>query len=56
MTSNTLKSSTAFCIGTTTAAAAEVFSDTIVLANKPTIENVLVQVIKTFNNRPLESA
>lgn len=56
LTSNSIKNSTAFCIGTTTATAVEEFGDTIVIANKPTIENVLVQVIKTFNNRPLESA
>ncbi len=53
---NTIGNSTAFCIGTTTAAAVEALTDKIVIANKPTIENVLVQVIKTFNNRPLESA
>jgi len=56
LTANTIGNSTAFCIGATTAAAVEAFTDTIVIANKPTIENVLVQVIKTFNNRPLESA
>ncbi|MEJ1221598.1 uroporphyrinogen-III synthase [Sediminicola sp. 1XM1-17] len=56
LTANTIGNSTAFCIGTTTAAALEALTDNIVIANKPTIENVLVQVIKTFNNRPLESA
>lgn len=56
LTSNSIGKSTAFCIGTTTASAVEKFSDTLVIANKPTIENVLVQVIKKFNNRPLESA
>lgn len=54
--SNDLGNSTAFCIGKTTAAAVEPYSSNIVIANKPTVENVLVQVIKTFNNRPLESA
>ena len=56
ITSNTLGKSTAFCIGTTTAATVQAISDNMVIANKPTIENVLVQVIKTFNNKPLESA
>ncbi|MFT4832687.1 MAG: uroporphyrinogen-III synthase [Psychroserpens sp.] len=54
--SNTLGNCTAFCIGTTTAAAIKPLSDNIVIANKPTVENVLIQVIKTFNNKPLESA
>jgi uroporphyrinogen-III synthase len=43
---NSLKSTTAFCIGTTTAAKAEKYTDKIIIATKPTIENVIVQVVK----------
>lgn len=45
---NVLTESTAFCIGTTTAAEAEKHTSRIVLATKPTIENVIVQVIRHF--------
>ncbi|WP_339608940.1 uroporphyrinogen-III synthase [uncultured Planktosalinus sp.] len=43
---NQLKNTTAFCIGTTTAAEAEKYTDKIIIATKPTIENVIVQVVK----------
>ncbi|MEX2349552.1 MAG: uroporphyrinogen-III synthase [Flavobacteriaceae bacterium] len=43
---NTLDNTTAFCIGTTTAAEAEKHTDKIKIATKPTIENVIVQVVK----------
>jgi uroporphyrinogen-III synthase len=43
---NTLKNSTLFCIGETTAAEAKKHSENIKIANKPTVENVLVQAIK----------
>ena len=46
---NELSESTAFCIGTTTAAEAEKYTSKIVLATKPTIENVIVQVIRHFS-------
>ena len=45
---NSLSESTAFCIGTTTAAEAEKHTRNLVLATKPTIESVIVQVIKRF--------
>ena len=45
---NSLSESTAFCIGTTTAAEAEKHTRNLVLATKPTIESVIVQVIKHF--------
>jgi uroporphyrinogen-III synthase len=45
---NDLSDSTAFCIGTTTAAEAEKHTDKIVLASKPSVENVIVQVVKYF--------
>jgi uroporphyrinogen-III synthase len=43
---NQLKNTTAFCIGTTTAAEAEKHTNDIIIATKPTIENVIVQVVK----------
>jgi len=43
---NKLEDTTAFCIGTTTAAEAEKHTNNIVTATKPTIENVIVQVVK----------
>jgi len=45
---NSIGSSTLFCIGTTTADEAKKHSDHIVIANKPTVENVLVQAINHF--------
>lgn len=45
---NSLSGSLAFCIGTTTAAEAEKHTRNLVLATKPTIESVIVQVIKHF--------
>lgn len=46
--SNTLVNGTAFCIGETTATAALAYTQKIVTATKPTIENVIVQVVKYF--------
>jgi uroporphyrinogen-III synthase len=43
---NRLENTIAFCIGTTTAAEAEKYTDEIIIATKPTIENVIVQVVK----------
>jgi len=43
---NSLKNTIAFCIGTTTAAEAEKHTNKIIIATKPTIENVIVQVVK----------
>lgn len=45
---NSMNSSTLFCIGTTTADEAKNHSDNIIIANKPTVENVLVQAINHF--------
>lgn len=45
---NRLENTTAFCIGITTATEAEKHTNKIVIANKPTIENVIVQVVKKF--------
>ncbi|MGO1584442.1 uroporphyrinogen-III synthase [Mesonia sp.] len=47
---NDIKSATAFCIGTTTAKEAEKHTKNIIIANQPTIENVIVQVVKTYKN------
>ncbi|TKD65001.1 uroporphyrinogen-III synthase [Flavobacterium sp. ASW18X] len=46
---NTLKETEAFCIGRTTAAEARKYTEKIIIATKPTIENVIVQAIKTLN-------
>jgi uroporphyrinogen-III synthase len=48
---NSLANSWAFCIGDTTAAEAKKHTKNIVIANKPTVENVLVQAIKHFYSR-----
>ena len=45
---NTLSDSPVFCIGETTAQEAKKHSENIIVANKPTVENVLVQVAKHF--------
>ncbi len=47
---NNLKDHWAFCIGETTAAEAKKHTDQITIANKPTVENVLVQAIKHFRS------
>ena len=46
MLKNTIENSTAFCIGTTTAAQAEHHTKNIAIAPLPTVEHVLAQVIK----------
>lgn len=43
---NSLKNTKAFCIGTTTAVEAEKYTNELIIATKPTIENVIVQVVK----------
>ena len=45
---NKLNSSTAFCIGTTTATEAKKHTNNIIIANKPSIENVIVQAVKKY--------
>lgn len=47
---NRLENTIAFCIGTTTAAEAEKHTNNIKTATKPTIENVIVQVVKYLKN------
>lgn len=43
---NEIQNSTAFCIGKTTAAVARKLTQNLIIANKPTIENLIVQVVK----------
>ncbi|MEO9513021.1 MAG: uroporphyrinogen-III synthase [Flavobacteriaceae bacterium] len=45
---NSISKSMVFCIGNTTAAEAKRHTDQIVIASRPTVENVLVQAIKYF--------
>ncbi len=47
---NDLKHLWGFCIGETTAAEAKKYTNQITIANKPTVENVLVQAIKHFRS------
>ena len=47
---NSLHNTPAFCIGETTAKAAHKHTNTLIIANKPTIENTLIQAIKYFKN------
>ncbi|SDQ16617.1 uroporphyrinogen-III synthase [Flagellimonas zhangzhouensis] len=46
---NKIGNSTLFCIGDTTANEAKKHSKNVIIANKPTVENVLVQVIKELS-------
>jgi len=48
MMHNNLEQSIAFCIGDTTAKAAHEHAKSVIIANKPTIENTLIQSIKYF--------
>ncbi|WP_127136164.1 uroporphyrinogen-III synthase [Flagellimonas oceanensis] len=47
---NTLGESTLFCIGNTTASEAQKHSKNIIVANRPTVENVLVQAINNYKH------
>lgn len=47
---NQLGNQRVFCIGSTTAAEAEKYTDHISVANKPTVKNVIVQIIKTYKS------
>lgn len=50
ISSNVLNGSLAFCIGNTTATEAGKHTKKIVTATSPSIENVIVQVVKKLNN------
>jgi uroporphyrinogen-III synthase len=43
---NTITNEMCFCIGTTTAKAVEKYSKNIIVANQPSVENVIIQCIK----------
>ncbi|WP_324720283.1 uroporphyrinogen-III synthase [Salinimicrobium sp. HB62] len=45
---NDLRGSLAFCVGTTTASEAKNYTNNIIIASTPSIENVIVQVVRTF--------
>ena len=45
---NNMGTSVAFCIGPTTAREAQKHTQNIIISNKPTVENVIVQVVKYF--------
>jgi uroporphyrinogen-III synthase len=45
---NSIGNAVCFCIGNTTAAALEDITPTIVIANKPTVENVVVQCVNYY--------
>lgn len=46
---NSLNNSTVFCIGTTTASEAGKHTQNIIIATKPSVENVIVQVVKKLS-------
>ncbi|WP_306351388.1 uroporphyrinogen-III synthase [Flavobacterium sp. '19STA2R22 D10 B1'] len=46
---NQITNEMCICIGTTTASALEGITENIVLANQPTVENVIIQTLKYFN-------
>ena len=48
---NTIKNQTCFCIGTTTATALNGITNNIVIANKQTVENVIIQCINYYSNK-----
>lgn len=48
---NKIKDSTAFCIGKTTAKEAEQYTENIIIANKPSIENLIVTVVKHYKQK-----
>ncbi len=50
ISANVLNSSLAFCIGNTTATEAGKHTQNLITATRPSIENVIVQVVKKLNN------
>ncbi|MFO7720206.1 MAG: uroporphyrinogen-III synthase [Gillisia sp.] len=47
---NKMNQNIAFCIGTTTASEAKKFTENIIIATKPSIDNVIVQVVKKYRH------
>ena len=50
LSANAITTEVCFCIGATTAAALKGITDTIVVANKPSVENVIIQCINHYKN------
>lgn len=48
---NKIGESISFCIGNTTASEAKKHTNNIIVANKPTVENVIVQAVKHFTKK-----
>lgn len=48
---NTIENQTCFCIGTTTAAALNGITNNIVIANKQTVENVIIQCVNYYSSK-----
>jgi len=48
---NTITNEMCFCIGNSTAAAVEEVTQQLIIANKPTVENVIVQCINYYNKQ-----
>jgi uroporphyrinogen-III synthase len=48
---NTITDETCFAIGTTTAEALESITTNIIIANQPTVENVIIQCIKHYSKK-----
>lgn len=46
---NSLSGHACFCIGTTTARALENKTENVIIANQPSVENVIIQTIKYYN-------
>jgi uroporphyrinogen-III synthase len=48
---NTITDEMCFCIGNTTASAVEEVTQNLIIANKPTVENVIIQCINHYNRK-----
>ena len=51
LSANSIADEVCFCIGTTTAEALKDITNNIVIANKPTVENVIIQCINYYKER-----
>ncbi len=51
MLKNTIVNEICFCIGNTTASEAKKYTENIILANKASVENVIVQVVKYYKKK-----
>jgi len=52
LNNNSITSQICFCIGTTTAKALADKTNNVILANQPSVENVIIQTIKYFKEQP----